>query len=61
MLWLIALLLSPRIRLLNFKIQSIDRALKTDHFNATQKLQLIDLRDELVLLRYAAILQDPLE
>ena len=46
---------SPQVRLLDFKIKSIDNALVSDHFNISQKLSLLKLQDQLVIERYHAI------
>lgn len=48
MLWLA----NPHIKMLDFKIRSIDFALKSEHFNISQKINLLKLQDELVLERY---------
>ena len=50
--------LTPQIRLLDFKIKSIDNALVSDHFNMSQKISLLKLQDDLVLERYYMILEE---
>lgn len=53
--------LTPQIRLLDFKIKSIDNALVSEHFNISQKLSLLKLQDELVVERFHAILADDMK
>ncbi len=46
-MWLIiaAIALSPAVRMLNFKINSIDAALGGTDFNLTQKIKLFELKN----------------
>lgn len=55
-IFVFSLLINSKIRLLNFKIASIDRALQGNDFNITQKLKLLELQDDLVLERYREIM-----
>lgn len=59
--WVLLLLSNEYIRLLDFKIRSIDRALRSGQFNASQEYQLLKLQDELVLERYRTILTTELD
>lgn len=59
--WVLLLLSNEYIRLLDFKIRSIDRALRSGHFNASQEYQLLKLQNQLVLERYRTILIGDLE
>jgi len=50
-MWLLLLCtiaLSPAVRILNFKIESIDRSLMGTTFNLTQKIALFELKHKLV-------------
>lgn len=49
---------NPRINMLDFKIKSLDFALQSEHFNFTQKLQMLKLQDELVFERSEILKQD---
>lgn len=44
--------------MLDFKIHSIDFALQSEHFNISQKLNLLKLQDELVLERYQLLKEE---
>ena len=47
----IALALTPAIRMLNFKIYSIDRALGGTQFNITEKTRLFELKNRYITER----------
>ena len=57
----LALLTNANIRLMDFKIKSIDRALLGSEFNISQKLSLLELQDDLVRERYRAIITQELQ
>ena len=44
-LLLLAVALSPAVRMLNFKIDSVDRALMGTDFNLTEKIHLFELKN----------------
>lgn len=46
-LLLLAVALSPAVRMLSFKIDSIDRSLMGTQFNISTKIQLLELKNSL--------------
>ena len=48
LLLVLAIALSPAVRMLNFKIESIDRALLGTQFNLTEKIGLLELKNRYV-------------
>jgi hypothetical protein len=51
----LALAMIPALRLVNWKIEALDRALGCTHFNLTEKIGLFELKNELISERYALL------
>lgn len=58
---LMSYFITPQIRLLDFKIKSIDNALVSNHFNISQKLALLKLQDDLVVERFHVVLAEDMK